>query len=77
MVVAQLVERSLPTPRICSSNPFIGKFYLLSTGLKNVIEKTKIKNKRTGMAVGRSNFIICYLFWKEEKIDLPVKLYEE
>ena len=36
--------------------------------LKNVIEKTKIKNKRTGMAVGRSNFIICYLFWKEEKM---------
>ena len=28
MVVAQLVERSLPTPEICGSNPNIGKLYL-------------------------------------------------
>ena len=28
MVVAQLVERLLPTPDICGSNPNIGKFYL-------------------------------------------------
>ena len=26
--MAQLVERSLPTPEICGSNPNIGKFYL-------------------------------------------------
>ena len=30
VVVAQLEERSLPTPEICGSNPVIGKFYLLS-----------------------------------------------
>ena len=37
-VVAQLVERSLPTPKITSSNPIVGKLHLLSTALK-----TKIK----------------------------------
>ena len=31
MVVAQLVERSVPTPEIRGSNPVIGKLYLLST----------------------------------------------
>ena len=31
---AQLVERLFPTPEICSSNPVVGKFYLLSTVLK-------------------------------------------
>ena len=37
VVVAQLVERSLPTPEDRSSNPVIGKIYieyLLSTVLK-------------------------------------------
>ena len=39
-VVTQLVERSLQTPQIHSSNLFIGKFYLLSiVGIEN----TKIK----------------------------------
>ena len=46
VVVAQLVERSLPTSEICSSNPEIGK--ILSTNC--IIEKTKIKKKRPGMA---------------------------
>ena len=46
MVVAQLVERSPPTPKIRSSNPDIGK--ILST--KCEIEKTKIKKKKPGMA---------------------------
>ena len=41
VVVAQLVERSLPIPEVRGSNPVIGKFYtehlftcLLSTALK-------------------------------------------
>ena len=46
MVVAQLVERSLPTPKICGLNPDIGK--ILSTNC--IIEKTKINKKRPGMA---------------------------
>ena len=41
MVVAQLVERSLPTPVICGLNPDIGK--ILSTHC--TIEKTKLKKK--------------------------------
>ena len=49
--MAQLVERSLPTPEIRGSNPVIGKllyrtFNCLST--VNCIEKTKIKKKEVG-----------------------------
>ena len=42
-VVAQLVERSLPTPKICGWNPAIGG--ILSTNLSTncITEKTKIK----------------------------------
>ena len=41
MVVAQLIEQSLPTLEIRGSNPVIGNFiYYLST-----VFKTKIKNK--------------------------------
>ena len=46
VVVAQLVERSLPTPEVRGSNPDIGK--VLSTNC--TLEKTKIKKKRPGMA---------------------------
>ena len=47
MVVAQLVERLLLTPEIHSSNPVIGKFYLLSIEFKKllVIERTKMKKR--------------------------------
>ena len=51
VVVAQLVERSLPTPEIRGSNPVIGKllyqtFNCLST--VSCIEKTKLKKKEAG-----------------------------
>ena len=46
MVVAQLEERSLPTPEIRGSNPDFGK--VLSPNC--TLEKTKIKEKRPGMA---------------------------
>ena len=46
VVVGQLEERSLLTPEIHGSNPIIGK--ILSTYC--IIEKTKIKKKRPGMA---------------------------
>ena len=45
LVVAQLVERSLPTPEIRGLNPDIGK--ILSANC--TIEKTKIKKKRPGI----------------------------
>ena len=47
MVMAQLAERSLPTPEVPGLNPNIRK--VLSTNC-NKIEKTKIKKKRPGMA---------------------------
>ena len=46
VVVAQLVERSIPTPEIRSWNPDIDK--ILSTNCIN--EKTNKKKKRPGMA---------------------------
>ena len=48
--MTQLVERSLPTSEIRGSNPLIGK--MLSTNLSThcIIEKSKIKKKRPGMA---------------------------
>ena len=46
VVVAQMVEWSLPTPEIRGSNPDNGK--ILSTNC--TIEKKKIKKKRLGMA---------------------------
>ena len=42
--VAQWVERSLPIPEVRGSNPFIGKFYLLSTVLKKKIKKKEAGN---------------------------------
>ena len=47
--MAQLVERSFPTPEICSSNPIISK--ILSTNLSTncIIEKMKVKKKRPRM----------------------------
>ena len=42
--VAQLVERSLPTPEVLVSNPVISKL-LYYTFTDNCIEKTKIKKK--------------------------------
>ena len=47
VVVAQLVEPSLPTPEIRCSIPNIGKVYL---PIVNEIEKTKINIKMPGLA---------------------------
>ena len=47
VVVAQLVEQSLPTPEVRGSNKAIGK-NLCWTFTVNCIEKTKIKKKEAG-----------------------------
>ena len=49
MVVAQLVERSLPIPEVSSSILVIGKIYIEHLFTINCIEKMKDK-KRPGMA---------------------------
>ena len=53
VVVAQLVERSLPIPEVRGSNPVIGKNLLILNIciLSTVYWKTKIKKKRPGMAL--------------------------
>ena len=50
VVEAQLLERSLPTPEVCGSNPGIGNIYIEHLFPVNCIEKMKIKKKRPGMA---------------------------
>ena len=49
VVVAQLVEQSLPIPEVRGSNPVISK-NLYRTFTVNCIENTKIKKKRPGTA---------------------------
>ena len=49
VVVAQLVERSLPIPEVSSSNPAISKIVDLTLTV-NCIEKTKIKKKSQRIA---------------------------
>ena len=49
VVVDQLVERLLPIPEVCGSNPVIGK-NIYRTFTVNCTEKTKIKKKRPRMA---------------------------
>ena len=41
-VVAQLVERLLPTPEILGSNPILGNLFSMNC-LENCFEKTKIR----------------------------------
>ena len=49
MVVAQLLERSLPKPEVRGSNPVIGKIYIEHLFTVNCIEKKKkIKKKEAG-----------------------------
>ena len=48
VVVAQLVERSPPTPEIRSSYPVIGKTFIEHLLTVNCVEKTKIKKKEAG-----------------------------
>ena len=48
VVVAQLVERSLPTTEIWGTNLVVGIFNLIPTVLIKCIEKTKIEKKRPG-----------------------------
>ena len=47
VVVAQLVEQSLPTPEICGSYRDIGSFIYFQL-YKKCVEKTKIKKKEAG-----------------------------
>ena len=49
VVLAQLVEWSLPIPEVCILNPVIGNnLYIEHLFTVNCIEKTKIKNKEAG-----------------------------
>ena len=50
VVVAQLVEQLLPSPKVRFSNPVIGKIYIECLLVNVGFEKTKIKGKmRLGM----------------------------
>ena len=49
VVVAQLVERSLPTPEVRSSNTVIGKFILDICLRLTVLKGQKFKKKEAGI----------------------------
>ena len=64
VVVAQLVERSLPTPEICSSNPVSGKIDMYCC-----VKKTKIKKKRSEWPIFHSkcsDSSLCHLVCQGE-----------
>ena len=66
VVVAQLVERSLPIPEVRSSNPVIGKnlFIILNICFCQLcIEKTKIKKKESGMALFKKSIFEVHFVW--------------
>ena len=50
MVLAELVERSLPLSDVSSSNPVMGKIYIEHLFTVNCIEKTTNKEKEQGTA---------------------------
>ena len=56
IVVAQLAERSLPTPEIHGSNPAIGKFYSLST-VSHLFWKDENKEKDAGNGPFKKGFL--------------------
>ena len=60
MVVAQLVERSLPTPEVRDSNLVIGKKLFILNICQLCIKKTKIKKKKPAMA----HFLKKTINWK-------------
>ena len=57
--MAQLVEWLLPIAEVRSSNPVIGKNYIEHFTV-NCIEKTKIKEKRPGMAHFNKNIYFYF-----------------
>ena len=65
MVVAQLVERSLPSPEIRDSKPVIGKILCIKLSTNCIIEKTKIKKTRLGMAhLKKPGWTALHLGWR-------------
>ena len=64
MVVAQLIERSLPIPEVRGSNPVIDKICIEHLFIVNCIEKTKIKKNMPGMShffKKKQTFSVCTL----------------
>ena len=53
VVVAQLVQRSLPTPDVCHSNPVISKLLYVTV---NCIGKIKMKKKRPEWSIFKNIF---------------------
>ena len=72
VVVAQLVERSLPTPEVRGSNPVIGKLLYIIFVYCQCKEKTKIMKKRPEMAHLKKfklNIVNQFVHLKQETIN--------
>ena len=73
MVVAQLVERLLPTPEVHGLNPVIRQTFILDIYRQLCIEKTKIKKKRPGKAHFKKQHTkpttaAIYVLWFKDKM---------
>ena len=59
VVVAQLVERSLPTPEVRESNPVIGKLYIECL-LPTVLRRQKLRKRGWALPVIKLLQVICF-----------------
>ena len=78
VVVAQLVGRSLPIPKVRSSNPVIGKnlyIYWKFVYCQLCIEKTKKRKKRPGMAHFKKHWLLSTALVYEPKYDIRLRNY--
>ena len=81
VVVTQLVERSLLTPEICGSNPVIGKFYLLSILLKDLLKRRKQRKEAVNGPIQKTkqifrcmSYITVLVFYLHRKLGTVIQL---
>ena len=73
VVVAQLVERSLPTPEVRGSNPFTGKIHI--TNLPSTVWKDQNKENEAGIGhIKRSLF--CPIIWLNYSLTFLMTQYK-
>ena len=71
--MAQCAERSLPTPKICGSNPNIGKDkFVNGTSVNCNPEKTKIKKEAGKGPLKKEQKVIIKKNWEwDQKKEIP------
>ena len=70
VVVAQLVERSLPIPEVHGLNPVISKIYIEHLFTVNCIEKTKINKNGPAMALFNKEILSLIIILEKYGINI-------